>query len=37
MLVIVGSRREGNSYNLGQKIKSACDAERIFPVNIKHF
>lgn len=29
MLVIVGSRREGNSYNLGQKIKSACDAERI--------
>ena len=29
MLVIIGSRREGNSYALGQKIKDACDEERI--------
>ena len=29
MLIIVGSRREGNSYILSQKIKEACKSERI--------
>lgn len=29
MLIIVGSRREGNSYHLAQKIKEAMDKERI--------
>ena len=29
MLIIIGSRREGNSYNLANKIKEACEQERI--------
>ncbi len=29
MLIIIGSRREGNSYNLAYKIKEVCDKERI--------
>ena len=29
MLIIVGSRREGNSYKLAQKIKEKLDIERI--------
>lgn len=29
MLIIVGSRRNGNSYNLAQKIKAVLDKERI--------